>query len=130
MAKTPWRCSQCGTINEPAANSCRTCGRWPSLFDLQDSTVGDVDTAEDELEHGRWRYEHEDAVESYEPEYAAESYEPDASDPSAFPPAPGEPVEPRAQPGGRGAGTRRLVRLVIPIGVLLYFLISSYFSNR
>ena len=41
MAESPWRCSQCGTINEPVANSCRTCGRWPSLFDLQDSVVED-----------------------------------------------------------------------------------------
>ena len=39
MATAPWRCSQCGTINEPVANSCRTCGKWPSLFDLEDSAV-------------------------------------------------------------------------------------------
>lgn len=130
MAKTPWRCSQCGTVNEPVANSCRTCGRWPSLFDLQDSAVGEADVAEDEPEYGGRRYEYEDAVESYEPEYAAESYEPDATDASAFPPTvAGEPDE-AAERGRRGAGTRRLVRLVIPVGVLLYFLISSYFSSR
>ena len=43
MPDAPWRCSQCGTVNEPVANSCRTCGKWPSLFDLQDSVVEDVD---------------------------------------------------------------------------------------
>ena len=43
MADAPWRCSECGTVNEPVANSCRTCGSWPSLFDLQDSLVEDVE---------------------------------------------------------------------------------------
>ena len=43
MADAPWRCSECGTINEPVANACRTCGRWPSLFDLQESLVEDVE---------------------------------------------------------------------------------------
>ena len=41
MADAPWRCSECGTVNEPVANSCRTCGKWPSLFDLQESVFGD-----------------------------------------------------------------------------------------
>ena len=41
MAKTAWRCSQCGTVNEPGARACRECGKWPSLFDLQDSAVED-----------------------------------------------------------------------------------------
>ena len=39
VADAPWRCSQCGTVNEPVANACRTCGRWPSLFDLEQSTI-------------------------------------------------------------------------------------------
>jgi predicted ATP-dependent serine protease len=39
VADAPWRCSQCGTVNEPVANACRTCGRWPSLFELEGSTL-------------------------------------------------------------------------------------------
>lgn len=39
MADAPWRCSQCGTVNEPSANACRSCGRWPSLFDLEQGAV-------------------------------------------------------------------------------------------
>ena len=39
MADAPWRCSQCGTVNEPVANACRTCGRWPSLFELEGATI-------------------------------------------------------------------------------------------
>jgi predicted ATP-dependent serine protease len=39
MAAKQWRCSQCGTINEPGTRACIACGKWPSLFDLQDSVV-------------------------------------------------------------------------------------------
>ena len=39
VADAPWRCSRCGTVNEPVANACRTCGRWPSLFELEGSTL-------------------------------------------------------------------------------------------
>ena len=41
MADAPWRCSQCDTVNEPNANACRSCGRWPSLFDLERGTLQD-----------------------------------------------------------------------------------------
>jgi hypothetical protein len=43
----------------------------------------------------------------------------------AFPPEHEGPTTRRASPGAR-----RLVRLIIPVGVLLYFLISSYLSSR
>ena len=36
MAETTWRCSQCGTVNEPGSRACAGCGKWPSLFDLQE----------------------------------------------------------------------------------------------
>ena len=38
MTNTPWKCSYCGTDNQPDARSCRQCGKWPSLFDLQAAT--------------------------------------------------------------------------------------------
>jgi hypothetical protein len=41
MARTAWRCSQCGTVNEPDARACRSCGKWQSLFDLQDNALLD-----------------------------------------------------------------------------------------
>lgn len=50
MAKTAWRCSQCGTVNEAGARACRECGRWPSLFDLQDTAVDDAELEELEPE--------------------------------------------------------------------------------
>jgi hypothetical protein len=39
MAQKAWRCSQCGAINEPGSRACQACGKWPSLFDLQDDVV-------------------------------------------------------------------------------------------
>ena len=48
VADAPWRCSQCGTVNEPVANACRTCGRWPSLFDLESSKIETEAPAADE----------------------------------------------------------------------------------
>jgi predicted ATP-dependent serine protease len=107
MADTPWRCSECGTVNAPSANSCRTCGRWPSLFDLQDNAVGEVESDEfegDEME---------------DPAFEVEEFEPE--------PAEGAPVEHERRTRGR---RRQLVRLIIPLGVVIYLLISSYFSNH
>jgi hypothetical protein len=109
MPDTAWRCSECGTVNAPAANSCRTCGRWPSLFDLQDNAVGEVvaDESEgDELDEAAFD------VEEFEPE----------TDGSG-----GASVE-SARPARRRR--RQLVRLIVPLGIVIYLLISSYFSNH
>jgi hypothetical protein len=50
MAKTAWRCSQCGTVNEPDARACRSCGKWQSLFDLQDNALLDEDPELEDFE--------------------------------------------------------------------------------
>lgn len=45
--ETMWLCPQCGTENQPDADRCRSCGRWPSLFDLDDSAdAPDLESAE------------------------------------------------------------------------------------
>ncbi len=119
MADAPWRCSQCGTINEPVANACRTCGRWPSLFDLEESKIEDVPTSvavadDDEVVD----------LESAAPE-------PDLA------PEPEEPLPPEViddAPVAQEARSRRrrrqqLVRFAIPVGIALYILISSI-ANR
>ena len=78
MADAPWRCSQCGTINEPVANSCRTCGKWPSLFDLQDSVVEDAELDLPERSVA-------------EPEaYVPDTFEPEVIQTEAFEPEPFE----------------------------------------
>ena len=110
MADAPWRCSQCGTVNEPVANACRTCGRWPSLFDLDEAKV--------ELE-----VESED-----EPAFEdVEDFEGEMLDDTTVEPAdlaePAEQEPPAARP-------RRLVRrVIIPLAIVIY-LVISFVTNR
>lgn len=117
MADGPWRCSQCGTVNEPVANACRTCGRWPSLFDLEASKL-DVDgpVTDDDVYAAR-----SVEVEELEPEVfdvggvdevPMEIDVPDVDE--------AEPPKPLWQ---------RLASFVVPIGIVLYILISAL-ANR
>ena len=115
MADAPWRCSQCGTVNEPVANACRTCGRWPSLFELEGSTL-ETETQE------------QAPPELYDPEVVEAEY----AEPEVF--DAGEPVEveeidvdeemERPKPLWQ-----RLTSLIIPIGVVLYIVISAIANN-
>ena len=122
MPNTAWRCSQCGTVNEPVATSCRSCGRWPSLFDLQESAIGDAEepvspraARPGRLEAPRPVYVPDDE------ELASNEPEPAAPETSHREDEPGPPMRSPA---------RMLLRFAIPIGLVLYFLISSYFSNH
>jgi hypothetical protein len=116
MADAPWRCSQCGTVNEPVANACRTCGRWPSLFELEGSTI------------------EADEVESRAP---AEVFDPDVVEPEYLEPEIYEvdkPVdadefdveEEAEQPK---PVWQRLASFIVPIGVVLYIVISALVNN-
>ena len=115
MADAPWRCSQCGTVNEPAANACRTCGRWPSLFELEGSTL-----------------ESEPQVSAPPPElYEPDVIEVDYAEPEVYdapaPPGPYEMVDEEAEPPK--PLWQRLASMIVPIGVVLYILISAL-ANR
>jgi len=105
VADAPWRCSQCGTVNEPVANACRTCGRWPSLFDLEESKIEDVELGvKDELMP--------DVTEIGE----AETFEPEVFDV-------GEPDEPQSEPAS--AQRRRIFRsIIVPLAVVIYLVIT------
>ena len=105
MADAPWRCSQCGTVNEPVANACRTCGRWPSLFDLEESKVPEVAVEEyvDELEPL--------TVEAPE----LETFEPEVFEPDA----PGGEPESSTERGRRIIGS-----VLVPLAIVVYLLIS------
>jgi hypothetical protein len=117
VADAPWRCSQCGTVNEPVANACRTCGRWPSLFELEGSTI------------------EPDAPAAAEDEFPAEALEVDDLEPEAFdepglPEGNGMPPEfelddEDEEPPGTKSRRRRLVRLILPIGIAAYVLITA-----
>ena len=134
MATAPWRCSQCGTINEPVANSCRTCGKWPSLFDLEDSVVDEdaaFDAPEPEayVEPGATQ-----TVDAPEPvTVEVETFEPPAPDGLPAEPAPkrGRFDPPPTDPvGDGGSNTPRWVSWLIPLAVVAYFVISTILNNR
>jgi predicted nucleic acid-binding Zn-ribbon protein len=117
VADAPWRCSQCGTVNEPVANACRTCGRWPSLFELEGSTIeADAPAVEEDI-------------------YEARTVEVEELDPEDFDVGGDEvetPTEPDAddeEVGPAKPAWQRFARLIVPIGVVLYILISSL-ANR
>jgi hypothetical protein len=124
VAEHPWRCSQCGTINEPVANSCRTCGKWPSLFDLEDNAVEDVD------------FEPLPEPEP-EPVQTYDAPEPLTVDVETFEEP--EPVAPRrrfdpptTQPVFEEgeAGRPRWVSWLVPLAVVVYLVVSYAFSAR
>jgi len=122
MADGPWRCSECGTVNEPVANSCRTCGRWPSLFDLQESVFEETELEDLRAPAG-----------AYVPDEA--SVEAEAFEPAPIEPAPieAEPyeVEPVDEAEGEGSRRRRAwTSLIVPIAFAIYILISIVFGDR
>lgn len=123
MAEAPWRCSECGTVNEPVANACRTCGRWPSLFDLERSTLDQEPAA---TEEGFPR--HASRPETFEVPVEA-PVEPVETDHPRVPeqaewPGPEDPLERPMQGWPQRVGT-----YIVPILILLYVLISIV-TNR
>jgi predicted ATP-dependent serine protease len=100
MAPKPWRCSQCGTINEPSARACRECGKWPSLFDLQDP------------------------VEDVQPEVARdEVFEAETFEPEVFQPEMAEPEEEEAE--RRGRFPRWIVTAIWVTGVIIWIVVNA-----
>jgi hypothetical protein len=132
MPERPWRCSQCGTINEPVANSCRTCGKWPSLFDLEDNVVDEADF------EAPAESVPVDVYESPEPAPTFEAPEPvtvevetfEEAEPGArrrrFDPPPTEPVFEEGQAEGR----KRWLSWLVPVAFGIYLVISYAFSGR
>ena len=118
MADAPWRCSQCGTINEPVANACRTCGRWPSLFDLQESLVDEA-----ELENGEvFAPQGVEVVEVGK----AEAFEPEVYEPEAFE---AEKPDARAPETPTERGRRIIGSVIVPLAVVIY-LVITFIVNR
>ncbi|HEU4972283.1 MAG TPA: hypothetical protein VFT35_10225 [Gaiellaceae bacterium] len=120
MAEGAWRCSQCGTVNEPVANACRTCGRWPSLFELEGSTI-DTDAPAGS------------APAVAEDEFPAQTVDVEELEPEVFDPVDAPPeaeLPPEFEPDEDELETERspwrgLVRLIVPIGIAAYILISA-----
>ena len=119
-AKNAWRCSQCGAVNEAGSRSCVQCGKWPSLFDLQNS----VEEAE--------LYGLEDE------EYEVQAFEPESLDPTTFEPEPFEPgplepgpFKPESDEEAEGPRWRRiLTSVIVPLAFVVYLLISIFFNDQ
>jgi hypothetical protein len=135
MADHPWRCSQCGTINEPVANSCRTCGKWPSLFDLEDNVVDEAELLEQESAAAP-EPEPYDAPEPVTVE--VETFEPEQFEPE--PVATEQPTEPKrrgmfepptTKPVLDGeTGRQRWITWLVPLAFVVYLGIQYVFSGR
>lgn len=129
MADAPWQCPQCGTINEPVANACRSCGRWPSLFDLERGAV----TTSATHEATAWAQRPME-VDELHPEVAIElepEYEPVTVEPTSIEPVVTEPVFDAEGEEAERPGRGRLFRsLIVPIAFAVYILISYLFGDR
>ena len=130
MADAPWRCSQCGTVNEPVANACRTCGRWPSLFDLESGAV-DVESADAEETFRREAPEPREAPapdELEQPELPREARPVEAEDdgsgiPKQTWPGPEDPLDRPTR------GWPRVASWIVPIVIVVYIVISTILNR-
>jgi len=122
VAEGAWRCSQCGTVNEPVANACRTCGRWPSLFELEGNTLEtDADAP------ARSSPPVADVDEFPAQTVDVEELEPDVFDPEGVADEVDLPADPEGdeEPGMQRPRWRSLARLIVPIGVVVYVLVTA-----
>ncbi len=123
MPDAPWQCSACGTINEPVANSCRGCGRWPSLFDLEASTLEPTEAYEGAT----------GAEELAEPTFEQPVFEPEPADlRGEIPLDPADVPVPVEEDDGQPEtpGWRKLLTsAIVPIAFVVYLLISIFFSD-
>ncbi len=132
-AQTAWQCSQCGTINEPGARTCSGCGKWPSLFDLQ-NTVDDAPVAPEDAQALE--------PELFDPEtFDPETFDPETFETDTFEPQPyetGVPQQPEAfepeeeedEEADRRSRLRRwAISAIWVIGIIVWF-IANTFGDR
>jgi hypothetical protein len=121
VPKTAWRCTQCGTVNEADARACAGCGKWPSLFDLQESLEEEPAVA------GPAPFEVEEIEpEVFEPEtFETRPFEPETTSTGGLEPEPFEPAE-----AGEGAEKSRFPRWIVTavwvIGLLIWILVNAF----
>jgi hypothetical protein len=110
---TAWRCSQCGTVNEPGARACRECGKWPSLFDLQDSVVEGAPLEEAE------------PIDVFQPEtFETETFEPDTFQPEVFGEDEADETVEAGEPARRFP--RWLITVAVVVGWILWYVAGNY----
>lgn len=134
--QTAWVCSQCGTVNEAGARKCSGCGKWPSLFDLQ-NTVDEAPVAADEFEELELEPFDPELFEpeTFEPEsYESESFEPvtlqpQPSEPETEEPGPFEQDEDEEEESGRRRLRRYAISVIWVIGIIVW-LVANAFGDR
>jgi hypothetical protein len=108
-------------VNEPVANACRTCGRWPSLFELEGSAIDtEIVPPRDDDPYAAQTVE----VDQLEPEVFEVDTGDTADVPASLPPEfePEEAAEELEEPKPLW---QRLASFIVPIGVVLYIVISA-----
>lgn len=110
MAKTAWRCSQCGTVNEAGARACSACGKWPSLFDLQDDVADEVEPAPPDVLRGEVFETETFETDTFEPEVPDETDDTDETDETN---------------GRRSRFPRWAITAVWVIGILVWFVVNA-----
>jgi hypothetical protein len=107
VAQTVWRCSQCGTVNEAGARACSSCGKWPSLFDLQDEVAAEPPPGEPAP-------------------FEVEEFEPEAFETETFEPEPFEPADEEAEAEStRSRFPRWIVTAVWVIGLIVWIVVNA-----
>jgi hypothetical protein len=121
MADAPWQCLQCGTVNEPSANSCRSCGRWPSLFDLERGAVAATTVEE------TWSRRPVEVDELHPEISVMQEYE---IEPVAQEAVSAEPSFEPAEEPEQGRRGKLLRSLIVPIAFAVYLIISIVLGDR
>ena len=101
-------------MNEPGTHACSECGKWASLFDLQDTAVEARELGQEELE-----------PETFEPE----TFEPGTFGPETFGPETFEPDRDEADEPERARWKSILSGVIVPLALIVYFVIS-FFADR
>jgi hypothetical protein len=124
--ETAWRCSQCGAINEAGTRACSSCGKWPSLFDLQDRVEPEEVEAARTLEPELFETDTFDP-ETFEPEtYLPETYEDyDAQRYETGPETGQPPVEGEDAEDERSRFPRWLITALWVIGILVWLVVNA-----
>jgi hypothetical protein len=122
VPKTAWRCSQCGTVNEAEARACAGCGKWPSLFDLQES-VEEAPAATGPAPFDVEEFE----PEVFEPDtFEAEPFDPRGMRADELEPEPFEPVGEAEEGAEKSRFPRWIVTAIWVIGLLIWILVNAF----
>jgi hypothetical protein len=117
-------------VNEPGVRSCSGCGKWPSLFDLQNTVDDPVATGDaQELELEDFDPELFDP-ETFDPEtFGAETFESQPFEPEPVETQTFEPEVDEEEELDRGRLRRWVISAIWVIGIIVWF-VANTFGDR